>query len=142
MAGKVDLKLLGADSLEAALRELGGKVSGRLGANAVRAGARVIVNRAKRNIKAQGLVESGDLLRSVRVFTDVSERRLGGSERSAYAGTRVFYGRFAEFGTAHQAAQPWLRPALDEGAQDAVNKLVDNLGKGIERETAKYKGRR
>jgi len=125
--------MTGEKDLELALKRLGGGVAGRLGANAVRAGARVIVNRAKQNAP----VDSGALRKSIRVFTDRGEARLGGSTRTAYVGTRLFYGWFLEFGTQHIAAQPFLRPALDEAAQEAVNKLADNLGKGIIREVSK-----
>jgi HK97 gp10 family phage protein len=60
---------------------------------------------------------------------------------TAYAGTKLFYANFVEFGTAHASANPFLRPVADEAAQEAVDKLAENLGAGIVRETAKYRGR-
>lgn len=131
-----ELKLTGGPELERALRELGGKIASRLGSNAVRAGARVVAAEARARVPKR----SGDLKRSIRIFTDPKDRR--GSARTAYAGTRLFYGWFVEFGTAHSSARPFLRPALDEAGQAAVNKMVENLGRGIERETLKYKGRK
>lgn len=132
MAG--DLKITGARELNAALLELSSEVAGRLGQNAVRAGARVVAAEAKLRVP----VDTGALKRSIRVFTD-RERKDG--ERTAYAGTRLFYGKFSEFGTAHEPARQWLRPAIDEGGQRAVDKMTDNLGAGINRVAVKHGGR-
>lgn len=127
------LTLTGGPELDAALHELGGKIAGRLGTNAVRAGARVIANVAK----ARAPRGTGALKKSIRMFDERDDRF--GTTRTAYAGTRLFYGYWVEFGTAHSPARSFLRSASDEAAQDALNKLVDNLGSGIERETAKYR---
>lgn len=136
MVGKVQLRLTGGPELERALGDLGSKVAGRLGENAVRAGARVVAKRAKQ-IAPVG--ETGELKRSIRAFQD-TERRAG--ERTAYAGTRLFYGRFLEFGTRFIPARSFLRAALDESGQEVNTKMAENLSRGIERETAKYKARR
>ena len=34
--------------------------------------------------------------------------------------THSFYGSFAEFGTAHQQAKPWMRPAWDQSIDGAM----------------------
>lgn len=116
------------------LLELGPVPAGRAGQNAVRAGAQVFAQKARENIASRGLVLSGKLLASVKVTED---RDKPAGLRTAYAGSTVFYGRFAEFGTAHQAATPWMRPAVDEGALEALNRMGENLGKSIEREAAR-----
>lgn len=131
------LKFSGGPELERALKDLGSEVAGRLGTNAVRAGARVIAASAR----TKAPVATGNLKKSIRVFDDVEVKRAGGSERTAYAGTRIFYARFVEFGTRFVPARSFLRSALDESAQESVDKLADNLANGIERETAKYRGR-
>jgi HK97 gp10 family phage protein len=46
----------------------------------------------------------------------------------------TFYGLFQEFGTSRHAAQPFLRPAIDEDGSRAVQVLAVELGRGIERE--------
>lgn len=135
MADIMRIKLEGGERLEAALKDLGGKVAGRLGTNAVRAGARVISNEAKDRVP----VKTGALRRSIRVFDDRAAVRANLKERTAFVGTRLFYGKFVELGTAHSSAKPFLRPAMDESGDSAVDKLADNLGDGIERETAKYR---
>jgi histone H3/H4 len=47
------------------------------------------------------------------------------------------HGHLVEFGTVHSAAKPFLRPAVDESAQAAIDKLAENLWKGIAREAEK-----
>jgi HK97 gp10 family phage protein len=131
------LKLYGGAELSAALRDLSSKVAGRLGTNAARAGARVFVRAAKENAP----FVTGKLRDSIRVFDDIELNRSQQSQRAAGVGSRLFYAKFVEFGTAHSSAKQFLRPALDENAQDALDKVADNLSNGIERETAKYKGR-
>jgi HK97 gp10 family phage protein len=132
-----DLKFSGGPELERALRELGNEVAGRLGLNAVRAGARVIAADAKRHAPRR----TGEYAKSIRTFDDRQLNRLKGRERTAYAGTRDFRGVFLEFGTVKMAARPHFRPAIDS-PQQAIDKMKENLGRGIERETAKYRGRR
>lgn len=132
-----DLKFSGGPQFEAALRELGGKIAGRLATNAVRAGARVIATAARRIVPER----TGVLKSSIRVFDDRELNLLRGAERTAYAGTRLFYGPWVELGTTHSMAKSFLRRALDENAQVATDKLAANLANGIERETAKYRGK-
>jgi HK97 gp10 family phage protein len=135
---QASIKFSGGPQLETALKELGGEIAGRLGSNSVRAGARVIAAEARRKAPVGA---TGNLKRSITTVEDRDARLARGKQRIAYAGSKLFYARFVEFGTVHAAAKPFLRPALDESAQAAVDKLTDNLGKGIERETVKYRGR-
>lgn len=43
-----------------------------------------------------------------------------------------FYGSFREFGTSHEAAQPWMRPAFDLSAPEALNIFGKVLAAHIE----------
>ena len=131
------LTFSGGPQLQAALRELSAKVANQLGENAVRAGARVIANRARRT--SAFFDDTGETRRSIRVLSQID--RASGS-RTAYAGSRYFVARLLEFGTVKMPARPFLRPAVDAGGQEAVDALAANLSAGIERETAKYKARR
>jgi HK97 gp10 family phage protein len=126
------LSFTGGPELEAALKDLGSQVAGRLGENAVKAAARVVAARARQTTAFFDV--TGTLRRSIRVLRDVD--RVSGS-RVAYAGTTVFYGRLIELGTSKMPARPFLRPALDESGQDAVNAMGANLSAGIDREIAK-----
>jgi HK97 gp10 family phage protein len=127
------LTFSGGPELNAALQGLGSKVASQLGENAVRAGIRVIAARARQTTAFFDV--TGRTRASIRVLSQI-DRQSG--IRTAYAGSSYFVGRLLEFGTIHSAARPWLRPAIDISGQEAVNKLAENLGAGIERETAKY----
>jgi HK97 gp10 family phage protein len=128
------LSFSGGPELEAALKDLGSQVAGRLGENAVRAGARVIVARARQTTAFFDV--TGATRRSFRVLRQI-DRRAG--ERTAYAGSTYFVARLLEFGTVKMPARPSLRPAADEGAQEALNALAANLSDGIEREVGRLK---
>jgi len=53
----------------------------------------------------------------------------------------AFYWRFLEFGTVHQAARPFLRPAFDEKRLQAIEAMRTRLARGIERVVMKLRGR-
>ena len=53
-----------------------------------------------------------------------------------------FYGLFGEFGTVHQTATPFMRPAFDQHVQETVTILGKELWAGIERAAKKYNRRR
>ena len=128
------LTMTGGPELERALKELGGQIAGRLGANAARAGGREIVKAAK----ARAPVKTGRLKGSIRVFSGTKRQ---GSTIEIAVGSDVFYARLLEFGTAHIPAKSFLRAAADEQGQQAVDKMAKNLRDGVEREATKL-GRR
>lgn len=136
---KTEITFTGGRELERALQGLGSQVAGRLGVNATRAGARMIANKAK--TYAPMRPGGGELKASIRTFDDRRGNRAGGRERTVFIGSRLFYSYWVEFGTAHSRARSFLRNAVDTGSHDAVDKLAQNLGQGIERETSKYRGR-
>lgn len=49
----------------------------------------------------------------------------------------AFYWYFIEYGTAKQAAVPFIRPAFDAGKENAVQRYMDKLRKNIDRVIAK-----
>ena len=135
---KVTFRLSGAKEFEKMLLGLGKVPAGRIGTNAVKAGAQVFARKMRENIRAHGLMRPGQrMLRSIKVQSDTELARAGIGIRQAYAGSTLFYAKFSEFGTFRQAPKPWARPAVDEGAQEALGALGLALGRGIEQEAAK-----
>ena len=138
----------GGRELEQALKALGGQISGRLGNNATKAGARVIAADARLRVP----VVTGRLKRSITVVGDDGLRRQGGSVRAAYVVARAKIAHIIEFGTVARRqrttgrftgsvpARPFLRPALDVAGQEAINRLSENLWNGIARESEKLAG--
>ena len=131
-------RITGAREMSRVLSKLPPKIGGRVLANAVRAGARVIAKEAKARVP----VRTGALKKSIAV-------RKATGRRASRTGVRVHVGflkpvsrraHLTEFGTAHSAAQPFLRPAFDSRAPAALAKIGQILGRGIERAATKLAG--
>ena len=44
----------------------------------------------------------------------------------------VYYGKFSEYGSSHEPARPWQRPAFDESKDKAYAKIEQELTNGID----------
>lgn len=102
---------------------------------------------AKDNITAQGAVDTGRLRNSItyalqghdgNTLRYTAAMQKAGEEAkpeavpisepdSVYIGTAVFYGPYIEFGTIHQKARPFLKPAVAEHAQEYWDTLRESL---------------
>jgi HK97 gp10 family phage protein len=154
----VEIKLTGFDELERKLREFGPKVelSGLRSANY--AGAKVIVEAAKRTSAWQD--RTGQLRKHIRAFRRTSKRYtvthsvgLSGifmkygntseNRRKRRVGKRYavegpyFYGRFLEFGTSKMQARPWLRPAFLANVDNAIDAIKDGMYAAVVRAAAR-----
>lgn len=106
------------------------------------AAARVI----RKNVKAKAPRSKGKRSPASKKYKRLSQNirvvRLKRARRRGQRGARIdtkdgFWGLFLEFGTRHQQARPWFRPAVAEARGDAIDKLAEALGRGIEREADK-----
>lgn len=133
MPGNINFEIKGAKEMERLLKELGPRVAQRVGDAALRAGAKPIVDAAKQRVA----VRSGALRDSITV---VSDRRRNDDARVVLIGFKKpasGHAHLIEFGTAHSAAKPFMRPAMDEKAQEALNEEARVLARGIDREAKK-----
>jgi HK97 gp10 family phage protein len=106
----------GSEQLQRNLARLQGAERLRAQASALRAGAAVVELRAK----DYAPVDTGALMNSIAVDDPVTPT-------AAFIGPSVEYAVHVEFGTVKMAAQPFLRPALDqhEGEiTDAVEAVI------------------
>jgi HK97 gp10 family phage protein len=81
-------------------------------------------------------VDSGSLASSIhtRVMKSTAPGKASvriGPAWAIYEKGGVEYGRFAEFGTSKMPAQPFLRPALDAGADEALDIFAREIKKAI-----------
>lgn len=81
-------------------------------------------------------VDSGSLARSIhtRVMKSTTPGKASvriGPAWAIYRKGGVEYGRFVEFGTSRMAAQPFLRPALDVGTDEALHIFAAELKKHL-----------
>lgn len=122
----------GLDELAEKLAALSDAVAGAVLEAAVRSGAQLIQNDAKRRAPYR----TGTLRRSIHTEVDGDRNRA-----EAEIGTDVPYAARQEFGFEgvdalgreyHQAARPYLRPALDENVDVAAQEIGEALRQAIE----------
>ena len=131
---QVDFDIKGAAEMERLLKELGPQVASKVGDQSLRAAAKPIVAEAKRLVH----VRTGKLRDSITAV--VERKRKGANERVVLIGFKPPVSRRAhleEFGTSKQAAHPFMRPALDAKAGEALNEMGRVMAKGITREAEK-----
>ena len=153
MADGVEYKLTGVDELLGKLESITDDMKRKGGRAALRKAANVIANRAKANARRLDDPETG------RSIADNIAVRWNGREfkRNSNLGFRigVLHGavlkrhpdkaknaptphwRLLEFGTENMRAQPIMRPAAENGAEEATNTFVEEYGKSIDRAIAR-----
>lgn len=116
----VSITVTGIEELKAAINALPQATGKAVIRRILKKHAQTIAARARQLVP----VKSGRLARSLRVTIVPGETA---SEIAAFVGTRVFYGRFQEFGTQHQPPHAFLRPALDETKQQVLDGIRADL---------------
>lgn len=142
-----NFKIKGGKELMTVLSSLPAKIERNIMRSALNQGAKVIQAEAKANVP----VESGELRDSIKRSTRAERGRI-----KSNVTTKLFYARFVEFGTAaHQIkgkdggylffkdrlvrsvnhpgarAKPFLRPALDAKAADAIRAVGEQIGRRL-----------
>jgi len=126
----IKFEIKGAKEMERLLRALGPELANKVGDKAVLAGTKPIVKEAKRLVRKR-------TRKLERAITSTVERRRTSQqhERTASIGVRPptsARAHFEEFGTRKQAAHPFIRPAMDAKAGEALDEMGKVLAKGIE----------
>lgn len=141
MSGIVDITLLGDKALARKLARLPGVTQKKIVRKALRQGARPVLAAAKRLCP----VRYGVLKGSLKLRTVPRKRGLLGVEVSTGTRTELgipesdpgYYPMSVEYGHGRVAAQPFLRPALDENRDRAKRIIGQRLGRDIEAEAKK-----
>ncbi|MFZ6755760.1 HK97-gp10 family putative phage morphogenesis protein [Undibacterium sp. Ji50W] len=148
-----DLNISGLSDLNAALQQFTAKLEQNILRGALRAGQKKILEAAKFGIHSI----DGDLADSLRISVRVKDGRVVASLKAG--NKKAFYAHFVEFGTqAHTIkaknggalvfgnkdyaslhhpgakAKPFMRPAMDGHAQEAVEATADYISKRITKE--------
>jgi HK97 gp10 family phage protein len=132
MADSWTIEIRGLKELDAALSALPDEMQ----AAPVRAGLKAVgkylsegmASRAPRDVVVEGVTLAEEMVFEAKVSMakDTAAVIVGPSKRA-------FYGRFQEFGTETNAAQPFMRPTLDEDGQGAVAVFAVHMKVGLER---------
>lgn len=142
MAKAVTVKVEGLKQLGERMKGLSADMNNRIARAATAAGAAVIRDAAKqkapvrtgnlrKNIIVKRLPKGEATLTSEHIVT-VRQGKLTKKQRAAGL-TDAFYGRFVEYGTAKNAAQPFLRPAYDQNKERAVEAIKDRIEKRLKK---------
>jgi HK97 gp10 family phage protein len=128
----VKFNIKGAAELERAMRDYGPRFANNQSGKALRAAAKPIVKTARALVP----VRTGALKKSITTKLG----RVKNGQRTIKIGFRTPASRYAhlvEYGTRFMAARPFMRPALDTGAQTALTEMQRVLTVGIEEESRK-----
>jgi HK97 gp10 family phage protein len=153
---KIEMTLTGVDGLLKTLKSLPPEIVSKRGGPvklALAKGARFLRDKAKANLTSQ-IAKNGDestglLLESVissrgkQPFDGKGERYLVRVKRKSYNKgkggkvTTLQTANLLEYGSEHQPATPWLRPALNAHGRETINIVVDDLKIRIDKVIAK-----
>ena len=136
MARKSSIK--GAAAMDSVLKLLPSKIGEGVLLGALRAGAKPIVKVARQKVPKR----SGDLAKSITV-RKASRRRVAKGGGQVVIGFKKPHSRRAhltEFGTSKTAAQPFVRPAIDEKGGEAIGIIGQQLGERIEEAAVRLAG--
>lgn len=160
---KIEMQVHGLNGVLEALQSLPAEVVSKRGGPvklALAKGARLIRDQAKANLRAaialNGDVSTGLLEKNViasrgkPIYGSKGERYLVRVRRKAYdgekigkkqkAGKRVTTHKTAsllEYGSSHQPATPWLRPAVHQKGQAAINVITEDLKRRVDQTVKK-----
>lgn len=140
----IEMRIEGLAELRANLLKLPKDIQGRPLRSAVSAAAKVVQDRAKQLApeKTGRLKRAIYRTRSRSESSRVQETHIVGvraGKRHQKKNRDAYYWRFLEFGTSHQRARPYMRPAFDSTRQQQLETLRDRLAKAIARAAAKLK---
>jgi HK97 gp10 family phage protein len=97
-------------------------------------GAAVVLPVMRRKVYEVLRKRSGDLQKNIKKGT-VRKLKNGGYSQiigiSKGDVSVAYYGKFSEYGTVHEPARPWIRPAFDESKEEAYQKIESTLVSGI-----------
>ena len=127
--------LTGVKEIDKKLKKIGPKISKKIVRKAMRPATKVVRDEAKANCP----VDSGTLRQSIKVRAGKRSRQkiellvtTSGTD-NLFTGS-AYYGGMVEWGTAHQTAQPFMRPAYDSKKNEAKKIARTNMLSLIEAE--------
>ena len=130
MASPVKVKIKGLEELSQKIHEFPDKLVKKGVRDALRAGGEVlrgeISARAPRSVDETHGHPPGFLAEHIGTSLSLSTRNDKGEIKVGPV-KKAFYGMFPEFGTKHQAAQPYIRPAFESQKQNALDAFINKL---------------
>lgn len=126
MANSITVSITGDKFYDQLFRELPNRVERQAIRKACRAGAKLICEEAR----TRAPVKSGVLKRNIKVRAGRRKRAYISMEvitKDGFFKGEAFYGAFQEFGTSHQRARPFMRPAFAATGKKALELTRNEL---------------
>lgn len=127
----------GSKELERLLNQLPEKVAQNVTVNGLKAGGRILV----KGMKARAPRRTGALAKTPVVSSSKKATRRESHAVVAFLKPVSRRVHLTEFGTEHSAAQPFIRPTLDQDGARAIKAIGESIGKGVERQARKMAGK-
>ncbi|MCI1143247.1 HK97 gp10 family phage protein [Sphingomonas sp. WKB10] len=150
MPSRQSFKLEGMKELNALLKALGPEVATKAGASGTRQATNVMRDAVKQAAPrgteptkrtwtnkdgSKGSADYGRLHQNIKT-KKVRARKAHTVSFQVTTG-KAFWGRFSEFGTEHEPARPWFKPAVDKVAGQVIDALSGELRKAIDKAARK-----
>jgi HK97 gp10 family phage protein len=140
---KITVDVQGLHGVEDALSQAGPKLAKRVLRKALLAGGQKMVDAAKRRApilaKASPNRRPGELRDAIAMTVKLSTKQEAGTAKIGLKRDKArgqqspsVWGSFVEFGTAHSAAQPYMRPGFDHAKKDALETFTAVIRTGVD----------
>jgi HK97 gp10 family phage protein len=120
----------GMDDLERKFESLGAVAQRAVLGKAIRAAGAIVRDEAERRAPR----DTGDLAENMTMR--IKDADISSVSIDVGPGKDQFYGFFHEFGTAHQAARPFLSPAFEDKKVEAQQAMIDKVTEEITKRMA------
>lgn len=138
-----EFRIDGFDECVSAVRQLPQEIAGKVLDAAMRkAGTPMAQDASSTAPRSETPSKAGHMADtiSLRKFTDQNSGNDLEVNYTIGPDAKHFWGGFNEFGTIHEAARPFERPAFDRGASGVIDTLGKELGAGVERAAKRLAG--
>lgn len=150
MANRSTFHMEGFRELEKALKALGPEVATKAGNEGARKATNVMRDAVKKNAPrgtqptkrtwrnkdgSQGSADYGRLHQNIK--TRKQRAKKAHTIRYVVTTGNAFWGRFSEFGTEHEPARPWFKPAVDQIAGQVASAIQTELAKATDKAARK-----
>ena len=123
-----NIELSGVDEILNRLQQIGANVS-RLENQALRNAAEPVLEDAKANAPVRtGKLKEGLKISSIKTKEGMKYVLVGVDKSD---NSKIFYGKFVEFGTTKMSARPFLGPAYEKNKREIVETIKDTLKEGL-----------
>lgn len=125
---RLNVGIEGADEVIQLLEEMGAAASAVL-EQAAAAGGQIVLEDAKSRCP----IDTGALKASLHMDKGKSKKPDIKQEVKISPGKQEYYGTFVELGTTRQAAQPYLRPAVDKNKEKIAKAVTQEIARALGR---------